>query len=538
MFRTALLTLRTLPHLKRRQITNRLRRKLVKPRVDTAPVGDPAKLVAEPVAFIAAPLAYHGGTEFTFLNQRHTLDLPAGWTSPERSKLWRYHLHYFDWLSQDPAPDAGAARAMITRWIDDNPPLSGDGWEPYPISRRLAAWVKWLTLRRARGDRGLEPAQWSSLGLQARVLAQSLEYHLMGNHLWANAKGLIAAGLALAGDEARGWLDTGRALLDQQLDEQVLDDGGHYERSPTYHALLLEDLADLINLSRAYGEPVPARWVETAQAMLAWLVAMTRPDGRLPLFNDAAHGAGPSPQALRAYAERLGLTVPDAPGDGLVALARSGYFRYAAPGWWLVADAGAIGPDHIPGHAHADMLSFELSVDGRPLIVDTGTSTYEAGARRAVERGTAAHNTVEVAGTDQSEMWGAFRVARRARLRERHWGNDRLRAAHDGYDRLGVRHARYFTFAPDALTLTDTLTDTRTGRASDAPAVARLHFAPGVRVVQDGATITADALRIEIRGADRITLADYHHAPDFNTLVPARVAEIAFTSRLETRISR
>ena len=116
--------------------------------------------------------------------------------------------------------------------------------------------------------------------------------------------------------------------------------------------------------------------------------------------------------------------------------------------------------DEQPGHAHADTLSFELSIHGRRVIVNTGASTYEAGEQRAAERGTAAHNTVRVDGQNSSEVWSAFRVARRARVRNvrtDHYGY--VEACHDGYRRLKdpVTHRRRLELHNDRLVITDTI---------------------------------------------------------------------------------
>ena len=137
----------------------------------------------------------------------------------------------------------------------------------------------------------------------------------------------------------------------------------------------------------------------------------------------------------------------------------SGYVRLAAGPAVALLDVAPLGPDYLPGHAHADTLSFELSLFGQRVIVNGGTSRYGSGPERLAERGTAAHSTVQIDGADSSEVWGGFRVARRARPRDVrvHPGLDPLppvlspaaagacagvlevSAAHDGYCRLPGR---------------------------------------------------------------------------------------------------
>ncbi|MEN9780004.1 MAG: hypothetical protein RL014_1152 [Pseudomonadota bacterium] len=91
----------------------------------------------------------------------------------------------------------------------------------------------------------------------------------------------------------------------------------------------------------------------------------------------------------------------------------SGYVRLDNGPAVALLDVAPVGPDYLPGHAHADTLSFELSVGAQRVLVNSGTSCYGSSAERLRQRGTAAHNTVVVNGQDSSEVWGGFRVARR-----------------------------------------------------------------------------------------------------------------------------
>src|SRR5690606_4238812 len=122
--------------------------------------------------------------------------------------------------------------------------------------------------------------------------------------------------------------------------------------------------------------------------------------------------------------------------------------RMAAGAAVMIADVGRVGPDYLPGHAHADTLSFELSLHGRRVLVNGGTSTYEAGPLRLRQRGTAMHNALEVDGQDSSEVWSSFRVARRALPMNIRWADEGsvlvLEGSHHGYWRLPgkVVHSR------------------------------------------------------------------------------------------------
>jgi uncharacterized heparinase superfamily protein len=228
-----------------------------------------------------------------------------------------------------------------------------------------------------------------------------------------------------------------------------------------YHSLILEDVLDLINLGHSYPGLLPD-WSEVAARMLSWLHQMTHPDGRISFFNDAAFAVAPDPAQLTEYADRLGIQSDRRP------LAESGYVRLENARAVVLFDAAPIGPDYQPGHAHADTLSFELSIDGARQIVNSGTSTYENNATRQSQRATAAHNTIRIDGEDSSEVWSAFRVARRARpinIKTDH--HTFAEAAHDGYTRIKdpVIHTRRLDLTETELRITDTLQALRTHRA-------------------------------------------------------------------------
>lgn len=301
-----------------------------------------------------------------------------------------------------------------------------------------------------------------------------------------------------------------------------------------YHATLLEDLLDLVQLGARWlglvAEPELADWRATARRMLRWLRVMTHPDGGIAFFNDAAFGIAPSLAELEDYARRactLSMACDerdDAPR--IDALPDSGYVRLQSGPAVLIADVAPIGPDYLPGHAHADTLSFELSVHGRRVLVNSGTSTYAADAERLRQRGTVAHNTVVVDEVDSSEVWSSFRVARRARPIDVEWGHDAdgtlwLRAGHDGYRRLPGRvvHRREWRLTPLSLNVVDRLE----GKPQSAQAWFHLH--PDVTPGDVGAD--ASSLRVEA--------STWH--PRFGEAVAnqALVADFAGRERAETR---
>lgn len=419
-------------------------------------------------------------TRFRFLNEERDVVVARDWNASGATKLWLYNLHYFDDLNAHDAARRGDwHRHLIARWVVENPPGVGNGWEPYPLSLRIVNWIKW-----ALSGNQLDKRALGSLSMQVRFLKGRLERHLMGNHLFANAKALVFAGCFFEGKEATGWRRIGLDILAREIPEQILADGGHFERSTMYHALAYEDMLDLVNLAKAFPDVFLSGMTgcrNRLDGMGRWLRIMCHPDGEIAFFNDAAIGVAPAPADLFAYAKRLGHVVPEVDSDVLW-LKESGYIRLRRGRALMLIDVAPLGPDYLPGHGHADTLSFELSMDEQRVIVNSGTSCYGLGVDREWERSTAAHTTVEVNHMDSSEVWAGFRVARRAYpfdvdVQETDAAIT-VAAAHDGYRRLAGRpiHRRIWRLALNGLTVSDEI------RGRHMTAVARYHFHPRITI--------------------------------------------------------
>lgn len=473
---------RTVRPLRSVQIYGRAWFRLARPRPDLSPP-PPRRQISGPWRAPARrqPILTGPG-EFLILNEPGST-AEHGWDGPSKPKLWRYNQHYFDDLNaQDADQRSDWHRALFNEWIAANPPGKGSGWEPYPTSLRIVNWIKW-----ALAGSDFDLALRHSLAIQARWLSRRLEWHLLGNHLFANAKALVFAGLFFDGPEAALWLTRGTEILEREISEQILPDGGQFELSPMYHALAVEDLLDLVNIAHAFGrDDLAEAWGARVPSMLRWMVAMTHPDGDLAFFNDTAIGIAPSVDRLLDYAARLGFAAPP-PLPDLLHLPNSGYVRLARGPAVLIADLARIGPDYLPGHAHADTLSFELSLHGRRVIVNSGTSLYGLGPERLRQRGTAAHSTVEIDEQDSSEVWSGFRVGRRARpfdVELRREGAQLIATgAHDGYTHLpgAPVHRRTWEMGNGALLVRD-----RIEGSGNHSARAVFHLVPDLEAVKVG----------------------------------------------------
>ena len=401
--------------------------------------------------------------EACFLNYTKQLDFPADWNDESPSKLWVYNLHYFeDLLSHNAEEKRNFHLQILGRWVDENPIGHGNGWEPYPTSLRIVNILKaWL------GGLELDEKLLSSIFTQAYFLSHDLEKHLLGNHYFANLKALLFAGVIF---ENEGWSQIAEKGLMSEIPEQILEDGANFELSPMYHSLMLVDMLDMFNLTRCYPGKLSAQLValfeEYIPKMLTFMEAMSHPDGCVSFFNDSANGIAPTKANIESYAEKLGFGYHplDINKSQIIDNVNSGYICATAAGNKLIFDAAAVGPDYIPGHAHADTLSFELSIGSERVFVNSGTSEYGLSAKRLNQRKTVSHNTVEVDGKDSSQVWGGFRVANRAEIifkytELKYDHSIELIASHNGYKSLfgGCIHERKLTFSENRFVVSDLL---------------------------------------------------------------------------------
>ncbi len=521
--------IRTVRYLKAQQILMRMLRK-IQPVRFRAPIQASVRIVPSRwVMPVTKRKSMVGTTQFEILNRDFRLEHASDWNRSDDDKLTLYHLHYFDDLNAESTVERRSLhRELVERWIDENPPVSGNGWEPYPLSLRIVNWIKWQMRESSLSHRALE-----SLYAQARVLYQTVEYHLLANHILANAKALCFAGYFFEGNEAASWLRRGRKILDEQLEEQILDDGGHFELSPMYHSIVLEDVLDLVNLLRAYDDGAHEKIGALVSGMLHWLALMTHPDGALSYFNDSTSDVAATLSALEDYAVRLGIDVPLEAQNGIRSLPQSGFVRFDDDDLAMIIDVGRLGPDYQPGHGHCDCLSFELSRCSNRVLVNTGISTYKVCDRRMVERGTSSHNTVSVNSSEQSEIWSAFRAGRRAFPVDVSVGDTFVSAGHDGYSHVGITHHRDIRFAEGSVRVLDEVSSRHPERV---PATAHWHFHPDVTVKLEGARVEAGGLVLEFSGHQSVRLADYEYCRGFNRTATSTAIDVVFTERLLTTI--
>lgn len=356
---------------------------------------------------------------YSFLNrQAHIKDEVTGrvdWEYPAEGGLWLDNLHYLRYWdsvgSELSLEEEGQLLLWLQAWVNhlSQTPRSKALHPPYNASERAYSLGRFLLTNAPLANLELDSLVKLVIARDLNYVASQLEFHLGGNHLLKNLMSLAWGICLFKGDDTKRWQRVLDRELEKELRRQILVDGFHYERSPMYHNIALLDLLDVINV--APDGPERDRLVMLARSMIAATKVVTHADGEIAFFNDCALDMCPRSADIIEYGETLCGRV-----ERPVMLPEAGLYAFAAGEHMRgVVKFGSLGPDEQMGHVHSDLFSFEMSVNGRMLFVNSGTSTYYDQPFRDKERSAAAHNTVVVDDYLQCQHWSSFRVAARAR---------------------------------------------------------------------------------------------------------------------------
>jgi hypothetical protein len=460
---------------------------------------------------------------FTFLNISHSFSDIINWNINQFGKLWTYNLNYFDFLNQENISNETGLR-LIQDFIK-NDALLKDGKEPYPISLRGINWVKFLSNNQVKDE-----LINNTLYFHYCILFKNLEYHLLGNHLLENAFSLLFGAYYFQDEKL---YNKSKNLLISELNEQVLKDGAHFELSTMYHQIILLRLLDsiqLIKLNIEWKKDDLISFLEQkASLMFSWLCNITYKNGDIPMVNDATFNIAPNSKKIFAYAKHLGINSQDIP------LSDSGYRKINSNNYELLIDVGNVGPSYQPGHAHSDTFNFELIIDGNPIFVDTGISTYEKNYNRQEQRSTHSHNTVQIGSKEQTQVWGGFRVAKRAKITHLIEKPNLIEASHDGYISDGYKHTRSFLWGEKYLILKDKINRSTSNKAK---AYFHLHFSVTKPLVDgNNVILESSGVSIEFERASTIYVEEYQLSAGFNKTNLAYKIVVLFDQTLKTKIS-
>ena len=384
------------------------------------------------------------------------------WRYNNKTALWNYHLHYFDYLLQLKEMDG---IALIDNWITHNPPKIAIAWDPYPISLRVVNWIKFIAKYNIS-----DQAFYKSLYLQGYCLFKQREYHLLANHLFKNIVALLFLGFLFNNSK---WINWTLKELKKQLQEQTTTNGYHFEFSPTYHSLFIKDILDIYNLLSNNSEKTEISYIleKKIKQGLHWLDYFSK-DGAYYKINDINFEGCPSPVELVSYAKMLDIKYSKSEKiSGEYPIIRNNgleIMMYCVP----------VSPKYNPAHSHADISSILLWFKNKEILIETGNYDYEESSEREYSRSTKAHNTISINSADQNDNWKVFRIGRRAKILEKCYKRDMINCSHNGYDKYGVIHERSIKKISEGFQINDML---KCKKRSSFELF--YHFAPGLELV-------------------------------------------------------
>ena len=428
---------------------------------------------------------------FNLINEKKKFDLPLKWNNNNWQRLWQFHLHYFNWLRNWIENDIKGKRnnidlftieVLINDWIDKNDKSSFDGWHSYTISLRIRNWIIFFSIYKNLLKEKILISIWDQL----IWLDNHNESYLGGNHFIENLTSLIFGSLFFSNNRSEQIFSRALKKLEREIKNQILNDGGHEERSASYHVLLLDRLVEISCLIYIF-KGIEFKWLTSAiQKMYIWVLKVRSEYKIMPRFNDNLFQNESEVdniiQFSKSFLEKSNYCkkgirseiikeckfkkvnksrkfkelknnskIIDLPNTGWIILKPSNNI-------YLAFKYGQSCPKHLPGHAHSDSLSFDLYYKDNPIFAEVGTSTYEKGERRFYERSLAAHNGLQLGSIKSKtnpiikwiepvEVWDSFKAGRKTKEKFKKYGKDKngslwVEASHDAFKKINADHIR------------------------------------------------------------------------------------------------
>tara|TARA_B100000963_G_scaffold142632_1_gene124135 strand:- start:4052 stop:5875 length:1824 start_codon:yes stop_codon:yes gene_type:complete len=428
---------------------------------------------------------------FNFLNEKKSLKIPITWHSKKWSTLWTFNLHYFDWArdwtedflkNKKIKEDIFLIKELMDQWIDKNKLGKGIGWNSYTTSLRIKNWVFIFRIF----PNLLNKRRLDSLWLQICWLNNHKEFCYGGNHLIENLTALIIGSLQFDNQKARIIYKENLTILKKELEIQILKDGGHEERSASYHLLILDRLIEMGFYLEISKNERPIWLIKAITKMTNWIIDISLNKGSYPRFNDCTFNSRYSLNKVKNFAfAYLGKKNHNNNGyriflinsnnqrksknkynnfkinnKNLINLKETGWtIIKPTKEWELLFKCGKSCPDHLPAHCHSDLLSFDLIRSGEPFFSEFGTSIYGNNELRQIERSSLAHNIFQLSypinnlskdkliWIEPIEVWGNFRAGKKAISKNRNCGKNTkgeywVEGSHDGYENHGASYKR------------------------------------------------------------------------------------------------
>ncbi|HYD30541.1 MAG TPA: heparinase II/III family protein [Azospirillaceae bacterium] len=406
------------------------------------------------------------------------------WLPEGAAPAWVRAAHGFDWLRDLKAVSGDTARRqarlLVTDWIDHFGSWHPVTWAPELLGARIASWIGQHDFYCSSADDDFRARVFDSLARQCKHLSRVVPGTLRDSGLVVALKGLAYGGLCLPG--LGKYFDEALALLEKELPRQILPDGGHIERCPSTQLLVLRHLIDLRAALRIARIDIPEELQHAIDRMTPALRFFRHGDGGLALFNGAQEEEPACIDTVLAQADARGKPLKSAP--------HTGFERMLAGRTLILMDTGVPPAEGLDAHAHAGLLSLELSVAKERLFVNCGAHPGNFGPWRTALAATAAHSTLTLAETNSSEVLNKGGLGRRPlavtceRLEQD--GSVLVEATHDGYLRpFGLIHRRRLYLAENGEDVRgeDSLEPPAAAVSSTSghPFIVRFHLHPAVQ---------------------------------------------------------
>lgn len=433
--------------------------------------------------------------KFTFLNNlTYEFEDEICWkVNPFNYRLWTFNLNYFNFLNElsnsfrvtnnDKYLKKGIE--LIFNWINSNGNIyDKDIWDPYVLSIRVFNWINFISYNKKNISEDVIKRINIYIDSQLRFLNKNFEYYLDCNHLLMDAKGLLVGGVYLNNNK---YIEKACKVFDEEYNRQFTNDGFHYENSPSYQAEVLDNyltayIVLIKNKKEKNAEKIKLneKCIKIADALYQYMDN----EGNIPLLNDSSldyplfisdilqiaclvlnrpNYKCKLPKKLsnrvvqvlgKEYIEKYINIEEKAEIHDNLFISQNGYVFIEDKNFRVIFDCGNGGPDYNLGHTHADNLNIIMQYNNSNIIEDAGTYTYKKSKERNIFRSTKYHNTIEIDGKSSSEIWSAFRVAKRAKTKILNIIENRdyyiITAEHDGYTKVlkndSIYHERTLVF--------------------------------------------------------------------------------------------
>lgn len=328
--------------------------------------------------------------------------------------LINYYLNYLDFINSKKKLKKKTILNFINKYDLFFKKRNKILYEAYPASIRIFNLIKWDIKYKS-----LKKITKKNIFIQSEYLYNNLEYHILGNHFFSNIKALIYAGLYFDHNDSRLWLNKSLKLLQQEMEHQILRDGGHYEKSPMYHLNVLQDLIDIYNILNAFScnrNKMLKNLKNKIFLMYNFAQSISHPNSNMPFINDTNLDSYYSLKDIQKniyllFKKKIFKEKSDFshfPETGILTVRKKNFF--------LVINLTEKKNIFPTGHAHADTFSYELSYRSNKIIVNTGISRYQKSSTRDFERSSSSHNCTIIDNKNCCDVISSFRLGRNARI--------------------------------------------------------------------------------------------------------------------------